>query len=68
MRQLTACDAQFIAGEDGRARGHYVGVGLYGPSTAPAAVVEETLARPLDRSRPLWELILVRGLERPGSG
>ena len=127
MRQLTACDAQFIAGEDGSAHGHYAGVALYDPATSPggeltverlraivgarlhlmapfrwrlaavpfgldlpywaqvddvdlthhvrevavrapgddralAAVVEDVLASPLDRSRPLWELTLVRGL------
>jgi WS/DGAT/MGAT family acyltransferase len=127
MRQLTACDAQFVAGEDGRAHGHYAGVAIYDPATSPdgevtverlraivgarlhlvppfrwrlaeipfgldlpywaqvddvdlthhvrevvlrapgddralAAVVEDVLARPLDHSRPLWELTLVRGL------
>ncbi|HEY3190944.1 MAG TPA: wax ester/triacylglycerol synthase family O-acyltransferase [Solirubrobacteraceae bacterium] len=127
MRQLTAADAQFIAAEDGRTHGHYSGVAIYDPSTAPggdvtierlrelvgarlhlvppfrwrlaevplgldlpywaeageidlthhvrerslpapgdaralAAVVGEVLSEPLDRSRPLWELNLVRGL------
>ena len=35
MRQLTAADAQFIAAEDGRAHGHFTGVAIYDPSTAP---------------------------------
>jgi len=39
MRQLTACDAQFIAGEDGRAHGHYAGAAIYDPATAPGGEV-----------------------------
>jgi WS/DGAT/MGAT family acyltransferase len=127
MRQLTSLDAQFLAVESARTYGHFGGLAVYDPSTAPggeltvqdicrlvgerlhllpplrwklarvplgldlpywiedpdfdldfhiresavpppgddrqlAEVVARIFARPLDRSRPLWELYLIHGL------
>src|SRR5919199_1414801 len=76
MRQLTSLDAQFLALETARQSGHVAGLAMLDPSTAPGGTltvddIEEQLAeqvarivsRPLDRSRPLWELYLVHGHE-----
>ena len=44
---------------------HVRHIGLPAPGTKQqlAAQVERIIARPLDRSRPLWELYLIEGLE-----
>src|SRR3954465_6024239 len=127
MRQLTSLDAQFLAVESARTYGHFGGLAIYDPSTAPggeltvqdlcrlvgerlhllpplrwklaqvplgldlpywvedpdfdldfhiresavpppgddgrlAEVVSRIFARPLDRSRPLWEIYVIHGL------
>jgi WS/DGAT/MGAT family acyltransferase len=127
VRQLTSADAQFLAAEDGCVHGHFSGLAIFDPSSAPggrltreavrdlvaerihlmppfhwrlvpvpfeldhpywvevteldldrhvletrlaapgddrqlAATVGELISRPLDRSRPLWEIHVIQGL------
>lgn len=52
MRQLTSVDAQFLAVEDGKTRGHVTAVGIYDPSTAPAGQLTHDAVRDVDALMP----------------
>jgi diacylglycerol O-acyltransferase len=72
MRQLTALDALFLAGENDRTKGHVSALGVYDPVTASggrldAALVRELVAERIHLLPPLrWRLAGVPfGLDHP---
>lgn len=70
MDRLTAADAWFLYLEGPTVPLHVTGLLLLDPATAPAGFSFEELAQvvgafaaaPLDRSQPLWELVVMEGL------
>ena len=72
MRQLTALDALFLAGENDRTQGHVSALGVYDPVTASGRPLDAALIRELVTERihllaPLrWRLAGVPfGLDHP---